>query len=60
MLARVACHASVRAGDPMGVSEIRALLDGLDGVDLGAHCPHGRPVVRTLPLSTMAHWFDRS
>jgi DNA mismatch repair protein MutL len=59
VLARVACHASVRAGDPMGVSEIRALLDGLDGVDLGAHCPHGRPVVRTLPLSTMAHWFDR-
>lgn len=59
VLARVACHGSVRAGDTMGNAEIRALLDALDGIDLGAHCPHGRPVVRSLPLSTMAAWFDR-
>jgi DNA mismatch repair protein MutL len=60
VLARVACHASVRAGDPMSTQEIRVLLDGLDGVDLGAHCPHGRPVVRSLPLPMMAAWFDRT
>jgi DNA mismatch repair protein MutL len=59
LLARVACHASVRAGDTMTVLEIRALLETLNNVDLGAHCPHGRPVVRALPLSAMARWFDR-
>jgi len=60
IFARVACHASVRAGDPMGLQEIRALLESLDGIDLGAHCPHGRPVVRSLPVETMASWFDRT
>lgn len=60
VVARVACHGSVRAGDAMSPQEIRALLDKLDGIDLGAHCPHGRPVVRSLPMSTLAGWFDRT
>ncbi|MEW5850445.1 MAG: DNA mismatch repair endonuclease MutL [Myxococcota bacterium] len=59
VLARVACHGSVRAGDPMTPMEINALLQSLDGVDLGAHCPHGRPVVRAISLDAMAAWFDR-
>ena len=60
VVARIACHASVRAGDTMRAAEIRALLDALDGIDLGAHCPHGRPVVRNLPLSALGAWFDRT
>ncbi len=24
-----------------------------------AHCPHGRPVVRTLDYTELADWFDR-
>src|SRR5690606_24687440 len=47
---RLACHGSVRAGQTMAPEEIRALLKQLDAIDFGAHCPHGRPVVRALPF----------
>jgi DNA mismatch repair protein MutL len=57
--ARLACHAAVRAGDAMSHDSVRALLRDLDAIDLGAHCPHGRPVVRTLRYDEMALWFDR-
>ena len=33
--------------------EARALLDGLDGIDFKARCPHGRPVVFELPLAEL-------
>lgn len=45
LLARLACHGSVRAGRIMEFQEIRALLTALDEVDFKAHCPHGRPVM---------------
>jgi DNA mismatch repair protein MutL len=57
--ARLACHAAIRAGDTMAPVQVRALLDDLDKIDLGAHCPHGRPVVRTLDYTELADWFDR-
>lgn len=57
--ARLACHGSVRKGQSLAGEEIRALLRALDDIDLGAHCPHGRPVVRTLRYGEMARWFDR-
>jgi DNA mismatch repair protein MutL len=57
--ARLACHAAVRAGDTMAIESIRSLLHDLDAIDLGAHCPHGRPVAHTLPFADMAGWFDR-
>lgn len=57
--ARLACHAAIRAGDVMHVESVRALLRELDLIDLGAHCPHGRPVVRTVTFDEMAVWFDR-
>lgn len=57
--AKLACHGSVRAGQTLSAEEIRALLRSLDAIDLGAHCPHGRPVVRTVRHDDMAKWFDR-
>ena len=57
--ARLACHAAIRAGDVMHGDSVRALLRDLDAIDLGAHCPHGRPVVRTVRFEEMAVWFDR-
>jgi DNA mismatch repair protein MutL len=44
-LATLACHASLRAGDPISAEEARALLGALDGADFAGHCPHGRPIV---------------
>ncbi len=52
-LATMACHASVRSGDPMSRSEAVALLSALDGTDFGGHCPHGRPIVSFTPWSEL-------
>jgi DNA mismatch repair protein MutL len=47
-LATMACHGSIRAGDPVAPDEAKALLEALDGADFAGHCPHGRPVVTFL------------
>jgi len=48
VLATMACHGSIRAGDAVSPEEARALLQALDTVDFAGHCPHGRPVVMRL------------
>ena len=58
--AQIACHTSVRAGQKLDHSEIKALLEQLDIIDYAAHCPHGRPVVRSIPFSEIAQWFHRT
>jgi DNA mismatch repair protein MutL len=45
VLATMACHGSVRAGDLLSREEASALLRSLDDIDFAGHCPHGRPVV---------------
>jgi DNA mismatch repair protein MutL len=44
-LATMACHGSVRAGDPLTPGEATALLAALDSADFAGHCPHGRAIV---------------
>ena len=53
VLATMACHGSVRAGDRVSDDEARALLRALDEVDFAGHCPHGRPVLTRLPFSEL-------
>ena len=48
VLATMACHGSVRAGDALSTEEAQALLIALDGAEFAGHCPHGRPVVMRL------------
>ncbi len=60
LLATMACHASVRAGDEMKPDEARALLAQMDGIPLRANCPHGRPVIVSYPFSEVARWFNRT
>jgi len=45
VLATMACHGSIRAGDAISREEAVALLRALDDIDFAGHCPHGRPVV---------------
>jgi DNA mismatch repair protein MutL len=45
VLATMACHGSIRAGDHLSPAEAAALLTSLDDVDFSGHCPHGRPIV---------------
>jgi DNA mismatch repair protein MutL len=44
-LATMACHGSLRAGDPITPEAATALLRALDDTDFAGHCPHGRPIV---------------
>jgi DNA mismatch repair protein MutL len=59
LLATVACHSVVRAGDPVGRPAALALLAQLDDVDLRSHCPHGRPVMLRMPLGEIERRFGR-
>jgi DNA mismatch repair protein MutL len=45
VLATMACHGSIRAGDTLSRAEATTLLRDLDEIDFAGHCPHGRPVV---------------
>jgi DNA mismatch repair protein MutL len=53
VLATMACHGSVRAGDRLSDDEARSLLRALDTIDFAGHCPHGRPVVMRLPFDEL-------
>jgi DNA mismatch repair protein MutL len=59
LLATMACHSVVRAGDVLGRPQALALLSQLDGVDLRSHCPHGRPVLLRVPLPEIERRFGR-
>ena len=59
LLARAACHGSVRAHDALSAPEAQALLDALDDTDYGARCAHGRPVVATFPEAEIERRFGR-
>jgi len=60
VLATMACHGSIRAGDPLSLEECRALLRSLDAVeDFGGHCPHGRPVVWSVEFSDLERRLGR-
>lgn len=48
VLATMACHGSVRAGDTLHRDECEALLRDLDTIDFAGYCPHGRPIVTVL------------
>jgi DNA mismatch repair protein MutL len=53
MLATMACHGSIRAGDTVNAQEVQALLEGLDEADFAGHCPHGRPIVLRLSFGEL-------
>jgi DNA mismatch repair protein MutL len=59
LLATMACHSVVRAGDVVGRPAALALLAQLDEVDLRSHCPHGRPVMLRMPLGELERRFGR-
>ncbi len=59
LLARMACHAAVRAGDALSPEEAKALLVTLDGTPFHAQCPHGRPVVVRFDAARLEELFQR-
>ncbi len=58
-IATMACHGSLRAGDPVAPEEAKALLAALDDADFAGHCPHGRPVVMRVGWGELEHRVGR-
>jgi DNA mismatch repair protein MutL len=59
VLATLACHSVVRAGDEMAPAEVEALLAQLAATANRAHCPHGRPVMLRMAVDEIARRFGR-
>jgi len=59
IVSTVACHASVRAGDPLSPPEAAALLASMADQALSSYCPHGRQAVVVTPLAELLKQFDR-
>ncbi len=59
LLARAACHGSVRAHDALTAPEAQALIDALDETDYGARCAHGRPVLAEWTEAEIERRFGR-
>ena len=59
ILAEIACHSVVRAGDRLAPGEAEALLRALDDVDPTSPAPHGRSLLLRLPLAEIGRRFGR-
>jgi DNA mismatch repair protein MutL len=57
--ATMACHAAVKANDPLTAEKMQYLLDELRRTAHSSVCPHGRPVVLRLTRREIERNFDR-
>lgn len=60
MAATMACHAAVKANDPLTREKMQYLLDELRRTSHSTVCPHGRPVVLRLTRREIERTFERS
>jgi len=56
----LACHSAVRAGQVLGLDEIRQLLRELEQTATPHTCPHGRPTIMHLGISQLEKEFRRT
>lgn len=60
LLATMACHSAVRAGDVLDEAKVRALLSAMDEVHYSPYCPHGRPVLVRISRAELERRFGRA
>jgi DNA mismatch repair protein MutL len=59
VIARLACHGSIRAGRKLGAAEMSALLRQMEATPRAATCSHGRPTVLKLSQADIEKMFGR-
>ncbi len=59
LLSLMACHAAVRAGDPLTPEEISALIAQRELANDTHHCPHGRPTALLFSRHDLDRQFRR-
>jgi DNA mismatch repair protein MutL len=60
LAATIACHAAVKAHDPLSIEKMQYLLDELRRTAYSTICPHGRPVLLRLTRREIERAFDRA
>jgi DNA mismatch repair protein MutL len=60
VVARMACHGSIRAGRRMSLAEMDALLRQMEATPRAATCSHGRPTFLKLTKADIERLFQRS
>ncbi len=60
VVARMACHGSIRAGRRLSLSEMDALLRQMEATPRAATCSHGRPTYLKLSRTEIERLFGRS
>jgi DNA mismatch repair protein MutL len=59
VIARMACHGSIRAGRRLGEAEMNALLRQMEATPRAATCSHGRPTFLKLSKAEIETMFGR-
>ena len=59
IITRMACRASIKAGDIITISEIQKLLDELANCSLPYTCPHGRSIMIKVTVEELEKKFKR-
>ena len=59
LLATLACHAAVRAGDVLTTPQMQAVIDQWLACTLPWTCPHGRPIAHTIATEELNRFFHR-
>jgi DNA mismatch repair protein MutL len=59
VIARLACHGSVRAGRRLNAAEMDALLRQMEATPRAATCSHGRPTFLRLTKADLERLFGR-
>jgi DNA mismatch repair protein MutL len=60
LIATIACHSSIRAGDILERNQAEKLITDLLNCDTPYSCPHGRPIMWELSKSDIAKNFERN
>jgi len=59
VLITLACHTSVRAGQPLALEEMRQILQQLEQCASPRTCPHGRPTMILMTPAQIERQFGR-
>lgn len=59
IMATLACHSVIRAGQSLSLPEMQQLLKSMDQYRLSSFCPHGRPVSVEVTFNELEKLFGR-
>ncbi len=60
LAATLACHSAVRAGQALGLEQMKTIVSDLLATAHRTLCPHGRPTMVRVPKDELSRWFGRT